>query len=194
MSNFLSPSKSPSAENQQHPKDKEVLDMIQGVFNMKIIAAMTNRDSVLREVTDCILADDEQRCKRLCKQIHGKWQNLSTHNGCILVDSKLAIPHVMKQPFMDILHATHPGAWGMTELGQRLWWPYINRDLINKSKTCGPCTEFDDNIIGQEDLISDERWEQSYLDSDREVKEAKTKKLRQAKDDTGDIPRIIKME
>ena len=67
ISNFLSPFKSPSTETQQHPKDKEVNDMIQGVFNMKLIAAMTNRDSVLREVRDCILTDDEQRCKKLCK-------------------------------------------------------------------------------------------------------------------------------
>ena len=52
----------------------------------------------------------------------------------------------------------------------------------------------DDNIIGQEDLISDERWEQSDLDSDREVMEAKAKKLKEAKKDTGDIPRIIKIE
>ena len=91
MSNFLSPFKSPSTETQQHPKDKEVNNMIHGVFNMKLIAAMTNRDSVLREVRDCILTDDEQRCKKLCKQIHGKWRNLSTHNGCILVDNKLTL-------------------------------------------------------------------------------------------------------
>ena len=52
----------------------------------------------------------------------------------------------------------------------------------------------DDNFIGQEDLISDERWEQSDLDSDREVKEAKAKKLKEAKEDNGDIPRVIKME
>ena len=155
MSNLLSPSKSPSAETQQHPKDKEVNDMIQGVFNMKLIAVMTNRDSVLREVRDCILTNDEQRCKKLCKQIHGQWRNLSTHNGCILVDNKLAIPHVMKEPVMDILHATHPGAWGMTELGQRLWWPYINRDLINKSKTCRPCTEFGKNL---KNLIPKTKW------------------------------------
>ena len=70
MSNFVSPFKSPSTETQQHPKDKEVNDMIKGVFNMKLIAAMTNRDSVLREVRDCILTDDKQRCKKLCKQIH----------------------------------------------------------------------------------------------------------------------------
>ena len=90
MSNLLSPFKSPSTETQQHPKDKEVNDMINGVFNTKLIAAMTNRDSVLREVRDCILADDEKRCKKLCKQIHGQWRNLSTHNGCILADNKLA--------------------------------------------------------------------------------------------------------
>ena len=51
-----------------------------------------------------------------------------------------------------------------------------------------------DKGIGQEDLISDERWEQSDLDSDREVKEAKAKKLREAKEDSRDIPRVIKME
>ena len=34
----------------------------------------------------------------------------------------------------------------MTELGQRLWWPFINQDLINKSKTCRPCTEFCKNL------------------------------------------------
>ena len=133
--------------------------MIQGVINMKLIAAMTNRDSVLREVRDCILTNDEQRCKKLCKQIHGQWKNLSTHNGCILVDKKLAIPHVMKEPVMDILHATHPGAWGMTELGQRLWWPYINRDLINKSKTCRPCTEFGKNL---KSLIPKTKWAPSH--------------------------------
>ena len=155
MSNFLSPFKSPSTETQQHPKDKEVNDMIQGVFNMKLIAVMTNRDSVLREVRDCILTDDKQRCKKLCKQIHGQWRNLSTHNGCILVDNKLAIPHIMKEPVIDILHATHPGAWGMTELGERLWWPFVNRDLINKSKTCRPCSEFGKNL---KSLIPKTKW------------------------------------
>ena len=60
--------------------------------------------------------------KKLCKQIHGQWRNLSTHNGFTLVDNKLAIPHAMKELVMDVFHATHPGAWGMTELGQRFWW------------------------------------------------------------------------
>ena len=137
---------------------------------MKLIAAMTNRDSVLREVRDCILTDNEQRCKKLCKQIHGQWRNLSTHNGCILADNKLAIPHIMKKPVMDILHATNPGAWGVTELGQRLWWPYVNRDLINKSKTCRPCTEFGKNL---KYLIPKTKWAPSH-DAQNQMKRYKS--------------------
>ena len=56
---------------------------------------------------------------------------------------------------MNILHATHSGAWGMTELGQRLCRPFIKRDLINKSKTCQPCTEFGKNL---KSLIRKSDW------------------------------------
>ena len=159
MSYCLSPVKSPTQINQpsssSDPKDRDLTQAIQGIFNSKLIAAMISRDTVLREVRDCILENDEERCRKLCKQIHGQWRNLSTHNGCILVDNKLAIPHAMKEPVMDVLHATHPGAWGMTELGQRLWWPFINRDLINKSKTCRPCTEFGKNL---KSIIPKTKW------------------------------------
>ena len=92
---------------------------------------MINRDTVLREIRDCIINEDQARCKSLSKQIHAKWGSLSVNNGCMLVDNKLAIPNILKESVMDVVHSTHPGAWGMTELGQRLWWPFIDRDLIN---------------------------------------------------------------
>ena len=159
MSYFLIPQKSPIQDSQpsssNNPKDRELTKAIQGIFNTQLIAAMINRDTVLREVRDCILANDEERCKKLCKQIQGKWRKLSTHNDCILVDNKLAIPHTMKEPVMDVLHATHPGAWGMTELGQRLWWLFINREFINKSRTCRPCTEFGKNL---KSVIPKTKW------------------------------------
>ena len=129
------------------PENKEQLSKPpDNIFNTKLIAAMTNRDTVLREVRDCILTGDEQRCKKLSKQIHATWRSLSVQNGCLLLDNKLAIPNSLKESVIDVLHSTHPGAWGMTELGQRIWWPFINRDLINKSKTCRPCTEFGKNL------------------------------------------------
>ena len=82
---------------------------------------MTNRDTVLREVRDCIPSGDDQRCKKLSKQIYAKWRSLSVQNGCVILDNKLAIPNALKESVIDVLHFTHPGSWGMTELGQRLW-------------------------------------------------------------------------
>ena len=42
----------------------------------------------------------------------------------------------------------------MIELGHRVW-PFINRDLINKSKTCRPCTEFGSNL---KSIIPKTKW------------------------------------
>ena len=51
----------------------------------------------------------------------------------------------------------------------------------------------DNNIIEQEDLIMDDRWELEELDSDAEVKAAKAKKLEEAKSDKGEVPRTFKL-
>ena len=146
MTSFLSPPRKQPTIGTTSEKEEQLPKPPDDIFNTKLIAAMINRDTVLREVRDCIQTGDEQRCKKLSKQIHAKWRSLSVHNGCVLLDNKLAIPNSLKEWVIDVLHSTHPGAWGMTELGQRIWWPFINRDLINKSKTCRPCTEFGKNL------------------------------------------------
>ena len=146
MTNHLSPPPKQPTIGTTPENEEQLPKPPDDIFNNKLIAAMTNRDTVLREVRDCILTGDEQRCKKLSKQIHARWRSLSVQNGCVLLDNKLAIPISLKESVIDVLHSTHPGAWCMTELGQRIWWPFINRDLINKSKTCRPCTDFGNNL------------------------------------------------
>ena len=51
----------------------------------------------------------------------------------------------------------------------------------------------DDNIIGEEELISQDKWYDENLDSDNEVRATKQRKLQEAKDDKGEVPRIIKL-
>ena len=131
MRNYLNPNPKTSP---LPPDDQQLAKHLENVFNTQLIAAMINRDTVLREIRDCIITEDQARRKRLSKQINAKWRSLSVNNGYILVDNKLAIPNTLKESVMDVFHATHPRAWGMTKLGQRLWWPFINRDLIKKSK------------------------------------------------------------
>ena len=146
MRNFLSPTPKQDDHHSTSTANDQLPKQLDSIFNQHLIAAMINRNTVLREVRDCIINEDQARCKSLSKQIYAKWGSLSVKNGCILVDNKLAIPNILKESVMDVLHSTHAGALGMTEIGQRLWWPFINRDLINKSKTCRPCTEFGKNL------------------------------------------------
>ena len=51
----------------------------------------------------------------------------------------------------------------------------------------------DDNIIGEEELISQDKLYDEDLDSDNEVRTTKQQKLQEAKDDVGEVPRIIKL-
>ena len=64
---------------------------------------------------------------------------------------------------------------------RNLKWPNIKSDYL------------DDNIMGNDELISDERWIQETLDSDEEVKASKQRKLSAALNDKGEMPRTFRM-
>ena len=147
FSTYLSPDKDDRPTKVDSQLDKAIRD----VFSSTLIAAMTNRDSVLRERLYNTRRRTEMQDRKQTNP-HTHWKQLSVNDGCILLDNRLTIPNAMKE---SVLHATYPGAWGMTELANRLWWPFINRDLINKSKTCRPCTEFGKNL---KSIIPKTKW------------------------------------
>ena len=64
---------------------------------------------------------------------------------------------------------------------RNLKWPNIHSDYL------------DDNIIGDDELLSDERWVQETLDSDKEVKQSKQRLLSAAMNDKGEVPRTFRM-
>ena len=151
FSTYLSPDEEDHPITTESQLDKAIRD----VFSSTLIAAMTNRDSVQRAIRDCITQGEELRCKAVSRQIHTHWKQLNVNDECIRLDNRLTIPNAMKDAVIEVLHATHPGAWGMTELAHRLWWPFINRNLINKSKTCRPCTDFGKNF---KSIIPKTKW------------------------------------
>ena len=71
---YLSPNKEenyPPPQQEEQTTSNTTLDKaIRDVFSSTLIAAMTNRDSVLREIRDCIIQNDERRCKAVSKQIY----------------------------------------------------------------------------------------------------------------------------
>ena len=120
--------------------------IVSKIFNKSLIASLTSKDAVLKEVRDCILTNNESRLKALNPYIHSYWRELHVRSGCLCIDEKVAIPNVLREALIDDIHARHPGTWGMICMATHCWWPYIHRDIIVKATECKPCTVIGKNL------------------------------------------------
>ena len=84
------------------------------IFSSSLMASLTTKTAILKEIRDCILTDNEDRCKQISPYIHSFWKDLHVYNGCVCIDDRIALPHAIKDAYVDAIHATHPGTWGMT--------------------------------------------------------------------------------
>ena len=108
------------------------------IFSSSLMASLTTKDAILKEIRDCILTDNEDRCKQISPYIHSFWKDLHVKNGCVCIDDRIALPHAIKDAYVDAIHATHPGTWGMTDMATHAWWPYVHRDIATKTVKMQP--------------------------------------------------------
>ena len=116
------------------------------VFNKGLIASLTSKDAVLKEVRDCIIRSDEARLKALNPYLHSYWRDLHVSSECVCMDENVALPNSLKYALVDDLHASHPGSWGMVCMVQHCWWSYMNRDLLVKAIECKTCSGIGKNL------------------------------------------------
>ena len=116
------------------------------MFSSSLMASLTTKDPILKEIRDCILTENEDRCKQITPYIHSFWKDLHVKNGCVCIDDRIAPPHANKDAYVDAIHATHPGTWGMTDMATHAWWPYMHRDIITKTAKCNPCVKIGKNL------------------------------------------------
>ena len=67
-------------------------------------------------------------------------------NGRVCIDDRIAIPNSIKESYVEAIHATHPGSWGMTDMATHAWWPYMHRDIISKTGNSNPCVKIGKNL------------------------------------------------
>ena len=111
------------------------------IFSSTLIASLTTKDAILKVIRDCILTENQDRCKQISPYIHSLWKNLHVKNGCVCIDDRIALPHAIKDAYVEAIHATHTGTWGMTDMATHAWWPYMNKDIITKTAKCNPCVK-----------------------------------------------------
>ena len=116
------------------------------IFSSTLMASLTNKDAILKEVRDCILTEIEDRCKQKSPYIHSFWKDLHVKNRRVCIDDRRALPLAIKDAYVEAIHATHPEIWGRTDMATHAWWPYMHRDIITKTAKCNPCVKIGKNL------------------------------------------------
>ena len=136
----------PASPNLELSKEEVFANNLTELFTKGFLAVLTSKDAVLKEMRDCILQNDEQPCKEVNPYLHSYCRNLHVCSGCVSVDERVAIPHSIQDSVLESLHLIHPGSSGMITLGQNALWPYMHREIFNKSAQCKACTEIGKNL------------------------------------------------
>ena len=136
--------------------------IVSKIFNKSLIASLKSKDTVLKDVRDCILITNESRLKALNPYIHSFWRDLHVRSGCVCLDEKVAIPKVLREALIDDIHSSPPGTWGMICMATHCWWPYLHRELIVKAIECKPCTVIDEDTVMPEEILPDDKWVNGY--------------------------------
>ena len=71
------------------------------------------KDSIVKEVGDCVILNDEDRLKNISPYIHSYWRDMSVKHGCLCIDEKMAIPKALKDAGLEDIHSTQPGSFAM---------------------------------------------------------------------------------
>ena len=121
-------------------------DTLNKIISKKLLAILTGKDAILKEVRNCVLRDDLDRLKEISPYILSYWRGLSVKHGCVCLDERIAIPKATKDAVLEDIHSTHPGSFAMLPLAQNVWRPYIHRDILAKTSECKACTEIGKNL------------------------------------------------
>ena len=135
-----------NSPNLERSKEEVFENNLTQLFTKGFLAVRTSKDAVLKEVRDCILQNDPQRCKGVYPYWFSYWRDLQVRSGCVCVDERVAIPHSIQDAVLVSLHLTQPGSWGMITLEQYAFWPYMHREILSKAAQCKPCTDIGKNL------------------------------------------------
>uniref|UniRef100_A0A8D8XH00 RNA-directed DNA polymerase n=1 Tax=Cacopsylla melanoneura TaxID=428564 RepID=A0A8D8XH00_9HEMI len=124
-----------------------ILEDIETVSELDLVTE-TQNDYLLRQVHNFIVTSQwpVASCNNDLKPFFIRRHDLSVVNGLILWGHRLVIPGKFRKVFVHELHSTHLGVVKMKSVARSyLWWPEIDLDIENISKSCTACLQNRDN-------------------------------------------------
>ena len=127
-------------------KSKKEIVGLPGLFDADLLAELTEEDRFLGPMKRAINNKDVSSFNKLGTYMAQFWSKAAVVNNCVIIDNKLAIPEVLRPAVLARLHRSHPGQEAMMSASEYIWWPFMNRQIVDTCERCRECTLYGKNL------------------------------------------------
>ena len=123
-------------------QQEETLDNLAKLLDKSLLAELTTEDTWMDRLRRVIERGDKQGFELMRPYTNPLWSQMAVQDDCILVNNRLAVPVQLRQAVLKRIHRGHPGQKAMLGVSQYLWWPHMNKDIVNLAEECRSCTRY----------------------------------------------------
>ena len=127
-------------------QQEETLNNLAKLFDKSLLAELTTEDTWMDRLRRVIERGDKQGFELMGLYTNPLWSQMAVQDDCILVNNRLAVPVQLRQAVLKRIHRGHPGQEAMLGVSQYLWWPHMNKDIVNLAEECRSCTRYGKNV------------------------------------------------
>ena len=127
-------------------QQEETLENLTKLFDKSLLAELTTEDTWMDRLRRVIERGDKQAFELMGPYTNPLWSQMAVQDDCILVNNRLAVPVQLRQAVLKRIHRGHPGQDAMLGVSQYLWWPHMNKDIVNLAEECRSCTRYGKNV------------------------------------------------
>ena len=139
----IEPPKGLGKRKLQKHQQVETLDNLAKLFDKSLLAELTTEDTWMDRLRRVIERGDKQGFELMGPYTKPLWSQMAVQDDCILVNNRLAVPVQLRQAVLKRIHrGQHPGQEAMLGAAQYLWWPHMNKDIVNLAEECRSCTRY----------------------------------------------------
>ena len=130
----------------QKQQQVETLDNLVKLFDKSLLAELTTEDTWMDRLRRVIERGDKQGFELMGPYTNPLWSQMAVQDDCILVNNRLAVPVQLRQAVLKRINRGHPGQEAMLGAAQYMWWPHMNKDIVNLAEECRSCTRYGKNV------------------------------------------------
>ena len=120
-------------------------DNLTKLFDRSLLAELISEDAWVDRLRRMIERNDRHSFELMGPYASPLWHQLSVVDDCILVDNRLAVPEQLRLAVLKRIYRGHPGQEAMLDVSKYLWWPHMQKDIVNLAEECRSCTRYGKN-------------------------------------------------